>query len=112
MMTDELKNGLTAFAERVEMFYGRRTTIFEFISINKTDFDRHFSTFGRYQIDLERVAWRTSGGRMIFSQAELYYEVSIDNLVAFQENEGDCFEFLEKYSDSVYRKTLLEFKRL
>src|SRR5688572_11542622 len=112
MMTDELRNRLTAFTERVEMFYGRRAIISESISTNKTNFDRHFSTFGHYQINLERVSWRISGGRMIFSQTDLYYEVSIDNLVEFQENEGDSFEFLEKYSDSVYRKTLLEFKGL
>ena len=39
---------------------------------------------------------------------ELYYEIAIDLLVDFIEKEDQVFEFLEKYSEDVYRKTILK----
>lgn len=111
-MTSDIKNRLTTFVENIEMFYGKRAIISESISTNKTNFDRHFSTFGRYELTLERVSWRMSGGRITFNQTDSYYEVSIDNLVSFQEREEHCFEFLEKYSETVFRMTILEFKEV
>lgn len=112
MMIDDIKTRLTTFVENSELFYGKRAIISESISTNKTNFDRHFSTFGRYELKLEKVSWRLSGGRIVFNQTDSYYEVSIDNLVTFREKEGHCFEFLEKYSESVFRMTTLEFKEI
>lgn len=111
-MTDDTKTRLAVFYQTIEMFYGRRMTISECISLNGTNFDRHFSTLGHYEFKLEKVSWRMSGGRMAFSQSDCYYEISIDNLVSFSAREEHCFEFLEKYSESVFRMTTIKFKEL
>ena len=112
MITDDVKARLTTFADKIEMFYGRYVTISESISTNKANFDRHSSTFGNYELKLEKVTWRMCGGRITFSQADLYYEISIDNLVNFLEKERNCFEFLEQNSEAVFRMTTLKFKEL
>jgi hypothetical protein len=54
------------------------------------------------------IACRTSGARIMLQGEELYYEIAIDLLIDFMEKENQTFEFLEKYSENVYRKTILK----
>jgi hypothetical protein len=49
-----------------------------------------------------------SGARIMLQGEELYYEIAMDLLVDFAEKENQTSEFLEKYSENVYRKTILK----
>jgi hypothetical protein len=59
-------------------------------------------------LSVTNIACRTSGARIMLQGDELYYEIAIDLLVDFIEKENQVFEFLEKYSENVYRKTILK----
>ena len=108
MLSEDLKNRILQFLENAEVFYGKNLKINESISINGINFDRHFTTSNSMSFIVTNIACRTSGARIMLQGDELYYEIAIDLLVDFMEKENQVFEFLEKYSENVYRKTILK----
>ena len=109
MLNESLKNKVLQFLENAEIFYGKNLKINESISTNGINFDRHFTTSNSMSFIVKNIACRTSGARIMLQGDELYYEIAIDLLVDFIEKEDQVFEFLEKYSENVYRKTILKF---
>ena len=108
MLSEDLKNRILQFLENAEVFYGKNLKINESISTNAINFDRHFTTSNSMSFIVTNIACRTSGARIMLQGDELYYEIAIDLLVDFMEKENQVFEFLEKYSENVYRKTILK----
>lgn len=104
-MTEELKSKIIAFFENCEKFFGKMIEIKEAISNNQLNFDRHFTTFAYTEFILTKVYARISGGRVTFEGDKLYYEISIDNLLIFNELNENEFEFIESCSAMVYRRT-------
>lgn len=109
MLNEDLKNRILAFFENAEVFYGKNLKINESISTNPINFDRHFTTSTSLSFTLKNIACRISGARIMLQGEELYYEIAMDLLLDFMEKENQTFEFLEKYSENVYRKTILKF---
>jgi hypothetical protein len=107
-MTEELKIKTLNFLENWEKFRGKTIEIKSALSSNQLNFDRHFTSFAYTEFVLQRVYARISGGRVTFASEKLYYEISIDNLLIFNELNENEFEFMEKYSETVYRKTHLK----
>jgi hypothetical protein len=108
MVNENLKNRILKFIENAEVFYGRKLKINESISTNSINFNRHFTTSNSLSFTVINIACRISGGRIMLQGEELYYEIAIDLLVDFIEKENQEFEFLEQYSETVYRKTILK----
>jgi hypothetical protein len=108
MLNESLKNKVFQFLENAEVFYGKNLKINESISTNGINFDRHFTTSNSMSFIVTNIACRTSGARIMLQGEELYYEIAIDLLIDFMEKENQTFEFLEKYSENVYRKTILK----
>jgi hypothetical protein len=106
-MTEELKSKLIFFFENCEKFYGKMVVIKSAISSNQLNFDRHFTSFAYIEFTLNKVYSRISGGRATFEGEKQYYELGLDYIVQFEELEANQFEFIEKYSETVYRKTNL-----
>ncbi len=109
MLNEKLKNKILEFIESAEIFYGKNLKITESISTNEINFDRHFTTSNSLSFTVINIACRISGARIMLQGEEFYYEIAIDLLVDFMEKENQTFEFLEKYSENVYRKTILKF---
>ena len=108
MLNENLKNRIFTFLENAEVFYGKNLKINNSISTNGINFNRHFTTSNLMSFIVKNIACRTSGARIMLQGDELYYEIAIDLLVDFIEKEDQVFEFLEKYSEDVYRKTILK----
>ena len=98
MLNEILKNRIFTFLENAEVFYGKNLKINESISTNAINFNRHFTTSNLMSFIVTNM----------LQGDELYYEIAIDLLVDFIEKEDQVFEFLEKYSEDVYRKTILK----
>lgn len=80
------------------------------ISSNQLNFDRHFTSFSYLEFDLVNISTRISGGRANFAGERQYYEDGLDYLVHFEEIGENQIEFIEKYSETVYRKTFLTIR--
>jgi hypothetical protein len=109
-MTENLKTRIIAFFENGAQFYGKKVAMKEAISTNVLNFDRHFTSFSYLEFDLVSISTRISGGRASFAGEKQYYEIGLDYLVYFEEIGENQFEFIEKYSETVYRKTFLTIK--
>ncbi len=108
-MSQDLKEKLISFFEGCESLKGKRIYVKEYISTNKCNFDRHFSTYSEMEFELRDFGVRISGGRAMFIGENQSYEIGSDLLIKF-ENQGDNkYELVEQYSESVFRKTILKF---
>lgn len=81
----------------------------ESISTDKDNFNRHFTTSSSTEFVLKYFGARLSGARLMFDGKELNYEISLDRIVRFHRQENQI-TFLEKYSDEVYRRTILKIR--
>jgi hypothetical protein len=93
-----------------EAFYGKKMIIQEFLSLNGENFDRHFTTWACSEFILQKIGGRISGGRIIWEGEKSYYEVCADIVVNFLQKSEMEMEFLEKYSETVFRKTIIRFE--
>jgi hypothetical protein len=105
MINTHLKNQILDFLENNEHFWGQFVAIHEALSTNGFNFDRHFTSFTRVEFSLTRIDARFSGARIIFSGEKMYYEIGLDLLESFEKISENEFVFLEKYSETVFRKT-------
>jgi hypothetical protein len=104
-MNTQLQSDFLAFMEQCESLHGYQLRISEAISTNSLNFDRHFTTRSELGFTLLHSSWRFSGGRVTFAGATSSYEIGADQLVAFEKHSATDFEFTEKYSATVFRKT-------
>lgn len=109
MMQQELKERLIAFFESCHSYKGKHIHVREYISTRKDNFDRHFTTFSELDFKVENFGVRISGGRAMFIGANQSYEIGADMLIVFEEIEKDVFELIERYSENVYRKSVIKF---
>ncbi len=97
------------FFKDCDSLKGKRIHVKESISTNKYNFDRHFSTYSEMEFELKNFGVRISGGRAMFMGENQFYEIGSNLLIKF-ENQGDNkYELVEKYSENVFRKSILKF---
>ncbi len=108
MISEEIKDKTTTFAQKCEKWKGYTLKIHSALSSNKDNFNRHFTTFTSMEFVMTNFATRFSGSRMMFMGDKQTYEISIA-LIELNETNPLEFEFLEKYSETVYRKSTLTF---
>lgn len=111
MPLTNLQSKIIYFIENSEKYNDSKVLIYESISTNQQNFDRHFTTFSKTGFVLEKIYWRISGGRMIIDGGDFYYEIWLDKIIDFQEIEEDNFVFLEEYSDKIYRQSKITFSK-
>lgn len=108
-MQPSLIQNLILFFETCDSFLGKKILIKEFISTNRDDFDRHFTTSSSLEFELKNFAVRTSGGRAMFLGEKQSYEIGSDLVIGFEKADNQTYAFLEKYSETVFRKSILQF---
>ena len=106
---DETKNKVIQFLETFNNNIGKTLHFREALCTNKENFDRHFTTFSSTQFVLTYFGARISGARIMFDGEVLNYEISFDRIYSFEENENGII-LLEKYSEKIYRKTILNIR--
>ena len=109
MQSEELKKRLQFFAENSTLWVGKTLDIHQFISTNADNFDRHFTTVTNFAYTLVHFGIRMSGAKMMFMGEVFSYEIDLGSITQFNESEQTYF-FVEKLSETVYRKSVLSFK--
>jgi len=110
MLSQEIINRIINFGESSERLIGKQIKIRQEISVNKDNFDRHFTCFTNFEFKLTHFGIRMSGQKMMFMGNEFNYEIDSRCLIEFQENNNDEYILIEKLSEEVYKKTFLNFK--
>ena len=108
-MEKALQEKILQFLEQCQAWEGSMLEVQEAISTRQDNFDRHFATFGFSTFLLRRVSWRISGGRIIFDGERCFYEIGADLLLAYEVLAYREFQFIEKYSEQCYRRSILKF---
>ena len=108
-MPPELIKTILAFVEKAQKYTGKTITIKEYLSINKDNFDRHFTTVTHFGFLLEQIAARMSGNKIMIHGKATGYEIHADAIIQFADLAEDEYMILERLSDTVYRKTVLLF---
>lgn len=97
------------FFENIEKYYGCRTEITEALCTESESFDTQLTTWNLSEFTLIRSAYRNTGARFMIEGEKMYYEISAKIIVDFKQPGRNSFEFIEQYSDSVFRVTKIKF---
>lgn len=108
MLEKNIINQVIEFAEGSKKLIGKKLTLKEYISTNKDNFDRHFTTYSNFSFILINFGIRISGGKMMFGGEFFNYEISSYHLIEFEEKE-ETYIFMEKLSENIYRRSELKF---
>jgi hypothetical protein len=109
MNSEELNLKIVAFFESIEKYYGCKTEITEGLFSDYDDLDANLTTWNLSQFDLIRSAYRNNGGRFMFEGQTMYYEISGERIIDFKQPGRHKFEFIEQYSETVFRITKIIF---
>lgn len=107
----ELKDKLITFFENGEQFIGFIIKIHSALSVNFDNFNRHFTSYSNQEFVLKYVGVRFSGARAMFDGEKDTYEISVADIISFEEKSKNHYIFIEKLSDKVYKLTELKFER-
>jgi hypothetical protein len=109
MNSDELNSKILDFFENIEKYYGCKTEITEGLFSGINDIDAEHTTWNLSEFDLIRSAYRKNGLKFMMEGNNRYYEVSADKIIDFKQPGRHKFEFIEQYSETVFRITKLRF---
>lgn len=108
-MANELNLKVIAFFETIDKYYGCKTQITEGLYSKAEDFDINFTTWNLSEFVLLRSAYRNNGARLMMEGEKMYYEISARLIIDFKQPGRHTFEFVEQYSDTVFRITKIKF---
>jgi type I site-specific restriction-modification system R (restriction) subunit len=109
MKSEELNSKILSFFESIEKYYGCKTEITEGLYSNLEDLDAHLTTWNLSEFHLTRSAYRNKGERFMFEGNKMYYEIAAKKIIDFKQPGRNKFEFIEQYSETVFRITKIRF---
>ncbi len=109
MNSEELNLNIISFFENIQKYYGCKTEITEGLFSELEDLDANLTTWNLSEFDLIRSAYRNNGKRFMFEGNSMYYEISGERIIDFKQPGRNKYEFIEQYSESVFRITKLRF---
>jgi len=109
MNFEEQKIAIIEFFQSVSSYYGCKTEISEAIITDIQNFNPKNSTWNLSEFVLIQSAYRNEGNRFMMEGEKMYYEISAENIVSFSKTGRHKFEFLEQYSEFVFRQTKIRF---
>lgn len=110
MNRTELVAFILLFFEEVTKYYGTKTEITEGIVTDFDEIDANLTTWNLSEFVLMRSAYRNTGNKFMFEGRNFYYEIAADKIIAMKELGRNHFEFIEQYSENVFRITKLKFQ--
>ena len=109
MKSEELKTAVVSFFETIQKYYGSKTEITEGLFSDLDALDANLTTWNLSEFDLIRSAYRKNGNRFMFEGNTMYYEISGERIIDFKQLGRNKFEFIEQYSETVFRITKIRF---
>lgn len=110
MNRDELIALILLFFEDVTKYYGSVTEITEGIVTDINAIDANLTTWNLSEFTLIRSAYRHTGNKFMLEGKGLYYEMAAEKIIGLNQLGRNNFEFIEQYSESVFRITRLKFQ--
>lgn len=109
MNSEELNQNILSFFESIQKYYGCKTEITEGLYSDIQDLDANLTTWNLSEFEFTRSAYRTNGKRFMFEGTGMYYEISGERIIEFKQPGRNKFEFIEQYSETVFRITKIRF---
>ncbi len=109
MDAEEINANIIAFFETIEKYYGCKTEITEGLYSLSENFDSNHTTWNLSEFILIRSAYRKNGERLMMEGEKMYYEIAASNIIDFKQPGRNAFEFVESYSETVFRITKVKF---
>ena len=109
METTSFQQGIIDFFENIATYYGIKTEITQGLFSELGHFDADLTAWNLSEFVLIRSAYRNSGAKFMMEGNGTYFEISAEKIISFQKNGRHKFEFIEKYSDTVFRITKIRF---
>jgi len=109
MISDENREKVIAFFGGIEKYYGCKTEITEGLYVDTENLDADLTTWNLSEFILIRSAYRRNGDRLMIEGEKMYYEISARIIIDFKQPGRNTYEFIERYSDSVFRITKIRF---
>jgi hypothetical protein len=118
MTSEETNLKIIRFFENIEKYYGCKTEITEglyclsdsnIIELANQKINPDLTTWNLSEFILIRSAYRNNGERFMFEGDKMYFEISAKNIISLEEPGRNKFDFLEQYSETVYRITKIRF---
>jgi hypothetical protein len=109
MNTETLRHGVILFFENIEKYYDSKTEITQGLFSELDNLDANLTAWNLSEFKLVRSAYRNNGGKFMLEGKGTYYEISADKIIDFKKTGRNKVEFVEKYSESVFRITKIRF---
>ncbi|MGL2966390.1 hypothetical protein [Flavobacterium sp. XGLA_31] len=109
MNTADFRQGIIDYFETIDKYYGSKTEITEGLCTDIDASDANLTTWNLSEFELIRSAYRNKGAKFMMEGPNMYYEISADRIVSFQQNGRNQFEFIEQYGETVFRITKIRF---
>lgn len=109
MDTKDINQEIIAFFENIEKYYGSKTEITQGLFSGFDTLDANLTAWNLSEFALIRSAYRNNGGKFMFEGKGIYHEISAEKIIDFKKNGRNKFEFIEQYSETVFRITKITF---
>ncbi len=109
MNTEGFLQDIIAFFEQIDKYYGSKTEITEGLCTDMDTLDVNLTTWNLSEFELIRSAYRKNGDKFMIEGRNMYYEISADRIVSFEQLGRHKYEFIEQYSPTVFRITKIRF---
>jgi hypothetical protein len=109
MDTETLRQGIIDFFENIEKYYGSKTEITQGLFSELDSHDAHLTAWNLSEFELVRSAYRNSGAKFMLEGQGTYFEISAERIIDLKKTGRNKFEFIEQYSETVFRITKIRF---
>ena len=109
MNTETLREEIIDFFENIEKYYGSKTEITQGLFSELDNHHADLTTWNLSEFELIRSAYRNSGAKFMLEGNGTYFEISAEQIIDFKKTGRNKFEFIEQYSETVFRITKIRF---
>lgn len=109
MDTETFRQEIIDFFENIQKYYGSKTEITQGLWSGLDNLDANLTAWNLSEFELVRSAYRNSGDKFMLEGKGTYFEISAERIINFKKNGRNKFEFVEQYSEDVYRITRIKF---
>lgn len=109
MDTETLREEIIDFFENIDKYYGSKTEITQGLFSELDNHDAHLTAWNLSEFELARSAYRISGDKFMLEGKGTYFEISAERIINFKKTGRNKFDFIEKYSETVFRITKIRF---
>jgi hypothetical protein len=109
MSSENLNSDVIRFFEEIQKYYGCKTEIMQGLFSEIDNLDADLTTWNLSEFELIRSAYRNNGGKFMLEGNGTYFEISGEKIISFKQSGRNKVEFVEQYSETVFRITKIKF---